>query len=266
MTTKQQMTEAFKKFIEGQISPVEYCTWMKNAEDDLSKLLDKDLINKITIDQCFFEERSNELHYRLNQVMFHIGIILKGEGIAFSDTTREFHQKEANRILEEEKPLSEFLSKLESAVENSVLKCAISCRVTSPFIQRLYKRYMEDGTPPKGKKFNDWFTNAVLPEFISLDGKYPRWYSKFGITKWPIYGDSPEVFLKQFIIPEQDVKNGRFIGGLSVYVFGHKVPVPEAEGFKIEYTVFDHTIDEQGQSIEEHYTDEDKRSRKQTKK
>jgi hypothetical protein len=263
MKHKDQILSFFKDFVEGKIPVHQYCNWLEEQRENILSLFNKETLRDITINKVFFEERENEFHYRMCQVLSDIGKILLEENINFSNKELDFHREESIKIHKEEEPIRNFRSKMDNFLLKSPLRCEIGGLELGPFTKRIYKKYCEDGSP---RKINDWMTANLLPEFICLHSTLPKWHAKNQIISWPVYGDMPAIFLKQFDVfdeSNQKILEEKFVHGITVYVFGYQVQTED--GFEIKYTVFDHVTNDTSQSIEEHYKEEEKRMKKEEK-
>jgi hypothetical protein len=252
----------FKDFIEGKITPRQYHEWFLEKKQELITIFGEYVVrSSLEIKDSHFTENDGlYLYHRVFQILTYIGEILCKYDISFSDAMIQFYYKEAQRILEEERPLAHFAAKIDTQLRKTY-QCEFDAHSwAGVFAKRMFKKYQDAGSPRSVLK---WIEENVMPEFVCLTAK-PVWHCKFGANYWPMGGDNPAVFLGQFDVPEQNVYENHFISGITVYVFGFKIP-EEHGTFRVEYITFDHVTNDASQSIEEHYREEEKRMKKEEK-
>jgi hypothetical protein len=249
----------FKDFIEGKITPRQYHEWFLEKKQELFVIFNEYTVRSLEIGDFYFtEDGESDLCHRSYQVLTDIGKILSKYNVLFSDKIIQFYWNEAQRIREEERPLAHFAFKIDTQLRKTY-QCEFDAHSwTGTFTKRMFKKYKDAGSPRSVLK---WIEENVIPEFICLTTK-PIWHSKFGAIIWPMKNGNPAVFLGQFDVPEQEVYENRFISGITVYVFGVKIP-EEYGAFHVEFITFDHVTNDTSQSIEEHYKEEEKRMKKE---
>ena len=158
---------------------------------------------------------------------------------------------ESQRIDKIESPIVAFGFKINDALKK-VYRCELGCLPVGLFVKKMYKKYIDAGSP---RSINKWILNNVIQEFVCLTNK-PVWHDNQGVIYWPIKNGNPTVFLGQFDVAEQKVYEERFIGGITVYIFGCKNP---REYDILDFVTFYHIANDESQTVEEHYRDEERR-------
>jgi hypothetical protein len=251
----------FSDFIEGKITPLQYHEWFQENQKELIVTFGEYIVrNNLEIGGFYFTENGESyLCHRIFQILTHIGEILCKYNISFSDAMIQFYHNEAEKISKLMRPLVHFVSKIDTQLKKTY-QCEFDAHSwRGAFVKRMFKKYQDAGSPRSVLK---WIEENVIPEFICLTTK-PTWHDKSGAIIWPMKNGNPAVFLGQFDVHEQEVYENRFISGITVYVFG--VKVPEEYGFHVEFITFDHVTNDTSQSIEEHYKEEEKRMKKEEK-